>query len=414
MLNAPLTRKKLETFASRVEERDPDTAATLRDLGEAVVGGPTADAWALSDLRGLLNPDRISNALAVDGSTDLLTRGMEVLRNSLVLLPLAITWLGIALAVDGYYKLINARPELAGQSFIYLWQGGFQGRTPLPLGLLAIVDAFLLACVFILTIAAYGRSAWVSLSHRQFGARFSQDLSQALAEAELILASRRGPQYASIQKFEQNARDLLREISAERQRLAELAERREREFGDLNGISENLENSAVVFLNAAQSLANTHTATLAALNGVTGTMRGLASTQQEVMKTVQHVTGRVDALLQQQQKVSEQTNVQTMNLLDGTGTRLDSLIAAQQSGMIRLVMEQQHAWQDTVTKINSLIETQKESIEKLLDEQRLAAGRGMAGQPDTLIAKPKDARLAAERGNRSQAVDEPPESTRKS
>ena len=35
---------------------------------------------------------------------------------------------------------------------------------------------------------------------------------------------------------------------------------------------------SVVFMNAAQSLANTLTATLASLDGVAGTMRGLATT----------------------------------------------------------------------------------------------------------------------------------------
>jgi hypothetical protein len=379
MLNAALTRKKLEDFAYQVEERDPDTAINLRDLGEAVTGGPTADAWAYSDIRAMLDPDRISNALGGDGSMDWITRGLEVLRNSLVLLPLAITWFGIALAVDGYFKLINARPELAGQSFIYLWQSGFQGRTVLSLGTLAVLDAFLLTGVFALTLLAYTRSAWVSLMNRRFGASFSQDLSQALAEAELLLAPRRMPQYlASIQKFQQNTQDLLKEITAERQRLAELAQRREREFGDLNGTTENLKNTAVVFLNAAQSLASIHTATLAGLNGVTGAAKGVTASQQEVMNAIVNVTGRINGLLAQQQKAAEQTSTQIAKVLEGTGNRLDSLLAVQQSGMVRLIVEQQRALQETANKIDSLVQAQKVSIERVFDEQRLA-GRGMGG-----------------------------------
>ncbi len=339
MLNAALTRKKLEDFAFLVEDRDPDTAINLRDLGEAVSGGRTADAWAYSNIRAMLDPDRISNALGGDGSTDWITRGLEVLRNSLVLLPLAITWFGIALAVDGYFRLINVHPELAGQSFIYLWQGGFQGRTPLSLGTLAVLDAFLLTGVFALTLLAYTRSAWVSLMNRRFGASFSQDLSQALAEAELLLAPRRMPQHlASIDKLQQNAQGLLKEITAERQRLAQLAERRERELGDLNDITENLKNTAVVFLNAAQSLASVHTATLAALNAIAGT-KGLTASQQDAMSAVQ------------------------------------------QSGMVRLIVEQQRALQETATTIDSLVETQRQSIERLLAEQR-NAGLEMDGPTD--------------------------------
>jgi hypothetical protein len=396
MMNAALTRKKLEDFAYQVEDRDPDTAINLRDLGEAVTGGPTADAWAYSDLRAMLDPDRISNALGGDGSTDWITRGLEVLRNSLVLLPLAITWFGIALAVDGYFRLINAHPELAGQSFIYLWQGGFQGRTPLSLGTLAVLDAFLLTGVFALTLLAYMRSAWVSLMNRRFGAGFSQELSQALAEAELLLAPRRMPQYfASIHKLEQNAETLVNEIAEERQRLAELAQRREREFGDLNGATDNLKNTAVVFLNAAQSLASIHTATLAGLNGVTGAAKGLTASQQGVINAVHNVAGRIDGLLIQQQKTAEQTNAQITKLLEGTGTRLDGLLAVQQSGMVRLIVEQQRALQETAMKIDSLLQAQKVSIERVFDEQ-LMAGRGMggmgemAGGIDGLIDRPID------------------------
>ena len=331
MIDASLTKSKLEDFARQVEERDPTTAVHLRDLSEAIVGGATADAWAYSDIRAMLNPDRISNALGSEGSSDLLTRGLEVLRNSLVLLPLAITWFGIALAVDGYYKLLNANKELAGQSFIFLWQGGFQGSTPLPLGTLAVIDALLLTGVFILTIAAYARSAWISIQNRDFGVQFSQDLSQALAEAELILAPRRGPQLiASIQEFEQNAQTLLHELAVERQRLADLAQRREHELGDLNGITENMKDTSVVFMSAAQSLANTLTATLASINGAAGTMKGLAATQQDVMNAVRNVAGP-------------------------------------QAGMVRVLTDQQRALQDMVTKFNNLIEAQTASIAQLLD-----------------------------------------------
>ncbi len=396
MQSPAMTQRKLENLAHQLEDRDPDTAANLRDLGDALAGGPTADAWAFSDIMAMLNPDRISNALGTEGGADLLTRGLEVLRNSLVLLPLAITWFGIALAVDAYYKLIGAHPELAGQSFIYLWQGGFQGRMFLPLGTLAAFDAFLLAGVFVLTLFAYMRSAWVSLMNRQFGTAFSQELSQALTEAELILAPRRGSQYvATALRFEENAKGLLQEIGAERQRLGELAQRREREFGDLNGITDNLKNSSVVFLNAAQALANIHAATLAGLNGVTSTTKGLTASQQDVMNAVQNVSARVNGLITQQQRASEQTNSQISRLLDGMGTRLDGLIATQQTGMVRLIVEQQRVMQETATRIDSLIQAQREGIARLLEEQRLSERGlggigGMAGGMGGLIDKPID------------------------
>jgi len=106
---------------------------------------------------------------------------------------------------------------------------------------------FCWAVFSLLTLAAYLRSAWVSMQNREFGNKFSRDLSLALTEAELALAPRRGAQQlGSILQLEQNAKELLNEIAAERERLAELAGRRERELGDLGGITENLNNSSVV------------------------------------------------------------------------------------------------------------------------------------------------------------------------
>lgn len=127
-------KSKPEDFARQVEEHDPATAVNLQDLGEAIVNNPTADAWVYSDIRAILNPDRISNALGNEGSSDVLTRGLEVFRNSLVLLSLAITWFGIALAVEGYYKLIDTHKECAGNLLFTSGRAVFKGPRHYPWG----------------------------------------------------------------------------------------------------------------------------------------------------------------------------------------------------------------------------------------------------------------------------------------
>ncbi len=355
MMNAASCKSKLEDLAVELEDRDPDTAANLRDLGEALAGGPTADAWAFANVGTVLNPERITDAVTADGSTDLWARGMEVLRNSLVLLPLAITWFGIALAVDGYYRLVTARPELAGESFIYLWQGGFEGRTPLPLGTLAIIDGVLLAFVFLLTMAAYARSAWVSITNRQFGDDFSHRLSQALIEAELVLAPRRGPQqYTMVGKYEQSARSLVQEITTERRHLDELSQRRERELGDLNGIADQLSTSTNHFLEAAKALATTQSATQTGMDSVASAAQGLAATQQEVMRAVAQVGQCIDGVVLQQKTTSEESSSHMLQLMDTVGTRLDSLLAEQKRGAAELV-----------ANLSGLVTEQRRAAERL-------------------------------------------------
>lgn len=373
MPNAALTKDKLDNLADYIEPRDPATASHLRELGSGLIGGPSAEAWAFSNIRAVLDPDRISNALVGDSSTDIVTRGLEFLRNSLVLLPLAITWFGIALAVDAYYKLLGARPDLGGQSFIYLWQSGFQGRMPLPLGTLAIIDAVLLAGVFGLTLLAYARSAWLSMVSMRFGTGFIRLLNEALGEAELVLAPLRGAQYyAAIQNTERNARELLVEIADERGRVARLAQQREHELGDLNGITENLKNSSIVFLNAAQSMANTHTATLAALNGVAGTVKGLAIAQQEVIKAMQNVAGRIDGSIPQRAPDSSGSFISRIEA--GTG-RPESMSGGQPLGDVSLMIQQQRELQDALRKIESLIAAQQQGMEKMRADRSEGAQR---------------------------------------
>lgn len=289
-MNAAETRSKLEKIAIDIHRYNPDAAENLRELADALDGGPNADAWAFSDLRSLINPERISDSLGGNPAADLLTRGLEVLRNSLVLLPVAITWLGIFLAVDGYYKLIAARPELAGQSFIYLWQGGFGGIDPVPLGTLALIDGLLLAGVFFLTLFAYTRSAWVQMTHQRFGFPLEQELGQALAEAELLLAPRRGlALYTSLHELERNMHSVIQQIGVERERLDELAKRREQELGDLTGVTDNLKNNTNMFLNAIQLLATTQSATLAQIDGVNNSVKGLTASQRDVAGYIRHL-----------------------------------------------------------------------------------------------------------------------------
>lgn len=59
----------------------------------------------------------------------------------LILLPLLITWIGVAFAMHTYGKLLAADPTQAAKPFVQLWQEGFDGRTWVTLTLVAVLDA---------------------------------------------------------------------------------------------------------------------------------------------------------------------------------------------------------------------------------------------------------------------------------
>lgn len=429
MLNATTIQKQLEDLAIRLEKTYPDTAADLRDLGAAIQGGPTADAWAFCDIRAVIKSGKMSSALESDASSDIIARGLEVARNSLVLLPLAVTWFGIALAVDAFHSLITAKPTLAAQSFIYLWQNGFEGRTFLTLGTLAVIDGLILTLVFLLTLAAYARSAWVSLMNQQFGAKLDSELDHVLAQAELILAPKRAPQpYDTIHQLEQNIERLLNEIAAERQRLSDLAQKREKELGDLKDFAKHLKQGAETILGAAQSLENTQAENLTSVAGLTGAIKGLSDTQQDVMNSARDVASRIDGLIAQQQHASQDAGAEIEKVIaeQQQSTRsvtdhIDGIIAEQQrntqelaSRIDGLITEEERANQEALARIDGLVSEQQRVIQCLeqYTTEHKTASDVIANALDVFTQSTKDLSgvsaiaqsLATEQGNLIQTL----------
>lgn len=388
MLNAAIVQKQLEDLASHVEKAHPETADLLRDLGDAVQGGPNADAWAFCDIRAVINSGKISSVLRNDASNDVIVRGFEVARNSLVLLPLAVTWFGIAVAVDAYFRLISDKPALAAQSFIYLWQSGFEGRTLLSLGTLAFIDGFLLTLVFLLTLAVYARSAWLSLNNRRL-ASLDSKLDQIIPQVELVLAPRRAPQpYATIHQLEQNVERLLNEIATERQRLDDLAKKREKELGDLKDFAKHLKQGAETMLSAAQSLESTQTQNQTSIAELTGAIKGLSDTQQNVLDAARLVAKRIDALISQQQQASQDAISATERVIGeqqkaarDIATQVDGLIATQQAAISHAIAEQQQATQRISMQIEGIIAEQQRGIQEIANRiEGLMAAQERAAQ----------------------------------
>lgn len=80
----------------------------------------------------------------------------EVLRGALVLLPIAVTWYGLAAASSAYGQLLGARPELVTQPFLLLWQQGFNGiGGPLSFSTLAAVDGALISLIIVLSLVIH-------------------------------------------------------------------------------------------------------------------------------------------------------------------------------------------------------------------------------------------------------------------
>jgi hypothetical protein len=197
------TKDALLQWSKDFDPIDASIASKLRSLAAALDGGAKTQVWAHCDLFRILNPERLAQVIVGERPTMLWIGWLELLRNVLVLLPLVITWVGIAVALPSYYTMINVDPSASTQSFVYLWQGGFGGRTGLTLEVLAWADALVLIVVVVLTlIISFGAAARRTMQADQLSST-AANFENVLGAADLTLAAyRESPLHADLSRLE--------------------------------------------------------------------------------------------------------------------------------------------------------------------------------------------------------------------
>ncbi len=223
-------RERLESLAGEIETHAPELAERMRNLGAAVEGGQSAGTWANSDVFALIDPDLAAEQLSRQGAGGRWVRVLELLRNALVFVPIAVTWFGIWHALEMYSAAFAADPTIAELGFLFLWQNGFEGRTWITLSIIALIDGIILSIVFLLTLAVL----WSNNRQELEESEARQEVADVLADAALVLNGRQTQQTTTfIYQFEQMAQGLLKELGYERKRIDELAGRKEKEVQDL-------------------------------------------------------------------------------------------------------------------------------------------------------------------------------------
>lgn len=183
---APFVRQNLLRLAAALAANDDD----------AIAQAMMAEPFAVLTLFDNKNANATDHANEVKLIAQLRQRAafLDGLRNAMVFLPLLVTWLGISASMSAYYDLITAQPALADQSFIYLWEGGFGGRTTLTLSTIAFLDGILLVIIFIITIAAdrvYRRAEQLAQEMAQNQDLLLAKAKQTAYDAALLLSVRR-------------------------------------------------------------------------------------------------------------------------------------------------------------------------------------------------------------------------------
>lgn len=199
MIDSQSAQKTIVDLADKIRVFDKGAAIRLGLLARAL-DGKDATPWVFGDIYQMIDPDSI-----VEGFRSTQTRGrfidiLEMLRNTIILAPIMITWFSISQATEQYHTLLSeflkSRPNDVSQPFLYLWQEGFGGRLPsyLTLSSIGIVDAALIAFILVLTLITFSMDRTNTLEKEREAFKFRAELTHALAGASLLLAGKRKPE----------------------------------------------------------------------------------------------------------------------------------------------------------------------------------------------------------------------------
>lgn len=201
---------QLETLAPGLPLADHliDLATTLRTLEHSQVGAKVRN-WAAVDLFTVFLSD--TNDPAAAGPDDRLSRVLNILTQVLVFVPIAWTWLGLALASSAYRAAIAAG-AMGSESFLQGWQTGFDGHL---LGLFAFNEMAIVTFAFVFVlIAVTAVHSWRNRSFEDHADQRRNELARALLQTDLMLARYRLPTDEQVAASIDNASAALSETVA--------------------------------------------------------------------------------------------------------------------------------------------------------------------------------------------------------
>lgn len=240
-----LTRE-LESMAASVSEVDTKSAERLNDLATSLETDESRLRWADVDMRQAFNTEQIAHAYAVKregGYVPEIVDRVDRLRNMLILLPILLTWFALFEASRNYARYIESNPDQISKPFLLLWEENFGGTAPFwspSFSMLALTDAAIIAFIIFLTFYSHGRREAREEAIDKSAVAFQTELDNVLAEATVALAPDRAGRPAMLarsvhrlaDRFDNSSQELLTRLKAEHDRLASIANRREREIAD--------------------------------------------------------------------------------------------------------------------------------------------------------------------------------------
>lgn len=340
--------KSLEEMAGTLEELDPRASERMRSLARAVGTDEGRQRWAEVDLRRAFNTERLAYVYALEregGYAHSTIAMADWLRNMLVLAPIFLTWFALAMASRDYEEFLQLYPDEVRQPFLVLWERGFGGLSAWyapSFSTVALIDAFLIGIIIVLTFYSHGRREAREEKVDQTAEHFQADLDNVLAEAAVVLAMDRGSRPALlargverlVDRFEQNSQELLTRLRVEHDRLEQLATRREREFADFGVFASGMRAGAEETHRLLVELRQVSSGLQTALEDLTSEVSSSVDQGRTLLKAVQGLEQLTVANLQSDQALTRQIATAAEALVEAADKGIAGADAAAQASRV--------------------------------------------------------------------------------
>lgn len=303
----------IRQLADRVRPFNPLSASRLDALGQDFASGTALQRWSGIDLLRVIDPAKVVSPLRAGPAEDHSLGKLERWRNFLALAPVLLTWMGLLYAGASYRAAIAADPSLIGRPFLLLWEEHFQGHAPFPFSLLgfltlsnvALLDIAIIAAMLVLTWRIHTAVNVAQVAREREASEVEEQLHQILWWASLMIAERTSLQ-AGIDKFREAADGLLDELRAERERIAQLANERERATGDLSHFAGEFRKGVAGLIRYSNEMRGTFNALLQASEGIDQRIHGLTQQHQLLEAALNAVSSGLSGYQQSYRHASEQ------------------------------------------------------------------------------------------------------------
>jgi chromosome segregation ATPase len=394
--------RNLEEMAGTLEELDPRSSERMRSLGRAIGTDEGRQRWAEVDLRRAFNTERLAYVYALEqegGYAHSTIAAADWLRNMMVLAPIFLTWFALALASRDYEEFLTLYPDEVRQPFLVLWERGFGGLSEWyapSFSTVALIDAFLIGVIIVLTFYSHGRREAREEKVDQTAEHFQADLDNVLAEAAVVLAMGRGSRPALlargverlVDRFEQNSQELLTRLRVEHDRLGELASRREREFADFGVFASGMRAGAEETHRLLVELRQVSSGLQTALEDLTSEVSSSVDQGRTLLKAVQGLEQLTVANLQSDQTLTRQIATAAEALVEAADKGIAGADAAAQASRVatdavRGIGAIAQDLAASQTRVERAVAEEAETNSRLAEAMRGSAG-GMAASARAL------------------------------